>query len=106
MGSDQLRAVIFTQRGPDLVGRLARCHAHCEERRYDVGEPPRVIVGDKTGHRWGEAVAMTKDGRVDIIVVYSRDDPPPDRVPRWEAVTDAPRPRPGRRRLRRLREQC
>lgn len=102
MGTPRPRAVIFTQRGADLVGRLARCQAHCEDRGYQLGDPPRVIVGDGSGHRWDEAMAMLLDGRADVIVTYARTDPPADRVPRWEAAEDAPPVRRGKRRLRRL----
>lgn len=101
MGTDQLlRAAIFVRRDGGASRKVAECWEHCDQRRYDLGDPPRVVVGEADD--WDRVMAMALAGEVDVIVVHDHDDPPPGRVPRWEAVTDAPPPRRDQRRLRRL----
>ena len=98
MGNEQLRAVIFTQDGANLVGRLAECHAYADQRGYEL---VATVTGDGTGAKFAQAMAMLRDGRAHIMVVHGLDDLPPGRLPRIEVATLAPRP--GRHRSRRPR---
>ncbi len=63
--------------------KVADCFAYCERMGYEVVDPSPVFT-------WDDAMGMVLTRRADIIVVADHDEPPPERVPRWEAVTDPP----------------
>jgi hypothetical protein len=88
MGRDQLNAVIFVRRGDGASGRVAGCWDHCQRRGYHT----TAVLGD-----WAEVVEMVMSGRAEVVVVHSRDDLPPGRVPRVEVAGEAPPSWPTRR---------
>lgn len=91
-----LRAVIYVAEHTNMEVAQAACLAHCEERGYLVKS---LILGDRAGVRWHEGVqAMLFKGEVDVVVIYSRADLPPARLPRVEVVADRVTPPPVPRR--------
>lgn len=65
----------YTERCADYIQRLGL-------------ELKSVVVDDRGGGRWVEAVALLLDGVVEVIVVAERDELPTDRLPRLDVVAE------------------
>jgi hypothetical protein len=70
------RAIIYC---PDRRGREQRCRRYCRRKGYEVV----AVVTDADGG-WRYVLAMLAERQADVVVVASRDDLSPDRVPRLE----------------------
>lgn len=72
-----MRAIIYCPDG--RRGCEQRCRRYCESKGYTVVE---VVTDADGGWRYVQAILNAR--QAEIIVVPSRDDLPPDRVPRLE----------------------
>jgi hypothetical protein len=67
-------------------GRERACRAYCQEHGYGVV----AVVADVDGG-WPLVAGLLRAGQADVVIVYSRDDLPPNRTPRLEVVEDRQR---------------
>lgn len=83
--STDMRAVIYVRGNDSVADRIAECGAYCGARGYRI---VGAILGDPDGERWSEVAAMAQTRQIEVAVVHSRRDLPPERVPRIEIATE------------------
>lgn len=76
-----LRAVVFLPPGTPAAARWTDA---CGEYIQRCGYQLAAVCGT-----WKDAIRLIFDDQADVVVVGRRDQLPPDRTPRLEAVTDA-----------------
>ncbi|MEO3922727.1 hypothetical protein ABGB07_02415 [Micromonosporaceae bacterium B7E4] len=100
-GIQHLRAVIYILTGADQAKHERACIAWCDKKRYQV---VGLVIDDHLSSRWMDVCRMTTNGEADLIVVYDRNDRPPNRLPRVESPEpDEPPDVPRQRRPRSVR---
>lgn len=78
--TDRPRAIIYTPAAD--IESTARCLEHVREQSYH-------LVG-VVAHDFAAAQRMLAEGKAAILVVDSRTDLPPERMPRFEVVAEFP----------------
>lgn len=82
-----LRALIFVTR-EHLDDYCPRCADYLNRCGMEL---TAVVIDDGDGRRWPEVATLLANGEVDVVVVATRAELPPDRLPRIDVVAERSR---------------